>query len=672
VKIKALFFALAGFLLVLPLTLVLGGLSSTGEDGDEHPWRNHVLGWIGKDPSEPSKEKMLAAVQKEIEVSKRYAGRLAYSRNDASREDVCLRLPSSPRETLGQEGIAFREVPGQSVRTVPKNMRGRSADLQARLDFLSKIGFFKKSEGSFQLNSGQILPAFRYDLTQKGYVNFLPGTDCLKVGKRVFDGIEIITRTDDQVDDLRVYEVSYRLRVERSEWGNNPEIVQVFPELVNIQEDRFAIIKVLQDNDGWISMSEKKLELQKKLAMLSLESGERRNEYQAKMLKLEESDLPEVPSNEKLLNLLLYPENASSRSGDNLKNACLPLPFSLNSGDGDRKTVLQNVQEGKSATIFFGNAKSRSDHEKNSLRNTLNVLDALQQAGLATMDIAVDGASVRYTFDLDTVRLLGLDGSHRTCIPLGEIKPSLLSVVPQGLTEQKVTLWAKVEAPSIEAKQLARTLPAIKAVLDEGYPIFASIRLSDEKDMKPVWKFSGNASHGFPEIKYMEFPISMRQVVSSVFDARPVVALPRDVDLATFVDNPFGSPRPPVEPSPVSLPTLSEKEAGLNEAVAQKLIRHATEADFAAWTQARAVVTPKINPQVLADEARYIKYALQAHKAYVVLKPFRYPTGLYGAHSATFLISSGVPAPVGDSGHSNVYDLNTLTACEFKCGVPPR
>lgn len=634
--------------MILLLALILSALSSAGENEDARPWRNHVLGWFGKDPSEPSKEKMLAAVQKEIEVSRRYTGR----HNEATREEVCLRLPASPREMLGQEGIAFRDVPGQSVRTVPKNMGGRATELQTRLDSLSKIGFFNKSEGSFQVNSAQMLPAFRYALTQKGYVNFLPGTDCLNVGKRVFDGIETITRTDDQVEGLRVYEVSYRLRVERAAWGNDPEIVQAFPELMNMQEDRFAIIKVLQGDDGWISMSEKKLELQKKLAMLDLENGERRNEYQARMLKLEAGDLPAVPSNEKLLNLLLYPENASSRSGDYLKEACLPLPFSLSSGDGDQG--FKNVQDGKPATIFFGNAKSRSNHEKDALKNTLNVLEALQQAGLATMDIAANGASVRYTFEPDTIRLLGLNGSRRTCMPLGTIKLALLSVVPQGLSEQKVTLWAKVETPSMAAKQLARTLPAVKAVLDEGYPIFASIRLSEEKDVQPFWKFSGIASPNFPEIKYTEFTVSVRQIfLSGVHDARSVD------DKRQFLD-----PYPyPIPSSAAPLPTLAEKEAGLQEAVAKKLIRHATEADFASWTQVRAAVTPKINPQVLADETRLIKYALQARKAYVVLASFRYPAGLYGAHSATFFISCGIPVPMGERGHSNVYDFN-LTVCK--------
>ncbi|MDR3056001.1 MAG: hypothetical protein LBU53_11495 [Zoogloeaceae bacterium] len=656
---------LGGFLLVLILAVIMGGIFSTDENADKRPWRNQVLGWFGKDPSEPSKEKMLAAVQKEIEISKKYAGRLASSRDDATREDVCLRLPSLPRETLGQEGIAFREVPGQSVRAVPKNVGGSAADVQARLDFLSEIDFFKKSEGSFQMNSEQILPAFRYELTQKGYANLLPGTDCLNVGKRVFDGIETITRTEDQVDGLSVYEVSYRLRVERAAWGNEPKIIEVFPELVNIQEDRFVLIKVLRGDDGWISMSEKKLELQKKLATLNLESGERRDEYQARILKMEEGDLPEIPSHEKLLNMVLYPENASSRSGDDLKNACFPLSFSLNSGDGggDYRAIRQDIQEGKSVSIYFSNTKRRSDNEKNAL----NVLDAFQQAGLVEMDIVSNGTSARYTFAPDTIQLLGLDGNRRACIPLGKIKPGLLSVAPQGLTEQRVTLWAKVETPSIEAKQLARALPAIKAVLDEGYPIFASIRLSEEKGLQPVWKFSGSASYGFPEIRYTEFPVSVRQVFSSQLGNKPwrLVEPPiPDCPLPNTVQLPT--------PNTVQLPTLPEKEAGLNEAVSKNLIRHATEADFAAWSRARAAATPKINPQLLAEEERFIKYALRANKAYVVLKPFRYPAGLYGAHSASFLINRGVSAPVGDSGHSDVYDFNTLTACKFKCGAASR
>ena len=49
-------------------------------------------------------------------------------------------------------------------------------------------------------------------------------------------------------------------------------------------------------------------------------------------------------------------------------------------------------------------------------------------------------------------------------------------------------------------------------------------------------------------------------------------------------------------------------------------------------------------------------------EAYVVLRQFTYPAGLYGADSATFFIPEGVPQPKGDPGHSNIYDFDKLKA----------
>jgi hypothetical protein len=51
----------------------------------------------------------------------------------------------------------------------------------------------------------------------------------------------------------------------------------------------------------------------------------------------------------------------------------------------------------------------------------------------------------------------------------------------------------------------------------------------------------------------------------------------------------------------------------------------------------------------------------------VVLKPFRLPPGLYGAHSATFFVPKGVPRPTGELGHSVLYDFNTLTCAGTFC-----
>jgi hypothetical protein len=39
---------------------------------------------------------------------------------------------------------------------------------------------------------------------------------------------------------------------------------------------------------------------------------------------------------------------------------------------------------------------------------------------------------------------------------------------------------------------------------------------------------------------------------------------------------------------------------------------------------------------------------------FIVRKKIRFPAGLYGAHSVTFLIMKGTPYPDGDPGHSCV------------------
>jgi len=39
---------------------------------------------------------------------------------------------------------------------------------------------------------------------------------------------------------------------------------------------------------------------------------------------------------------------------------------------------------------------------------------------------------------------------------------------------------------------------------------------------------------------------------------------------------------------------------------------------------------------------------------YIVRKKIRFPAGLYGAHSATFVVMKGTPYPDGDPGHSCV------------------
>jgi len=91
-------------------------------------------------------------------------------------------------------------------------------------------------------------------------------------------------------------------------------------------------------------------------------------------------------------------------------------------------------------------------------------------------------------------------------------------------------------------------------------------------------------------------------------------------------------------------------EPGLADAVRRGLLRKATQMDTEAWVSATGR-----------------KNKLSLYHAYVVLKPFTYPEGLYGAHSGVFLIPKGVPKPNGNPGHSAEYDFNTLACQGFQC-----
>jgi len=103
-------------------------------------------------------------------------------------------------------------------------------------------------------------------------------------------------------------------------------------------------------------------------------------------------------------------------------------------------------------------------------------------------------------------------------------------------------------------------------------------------------------------------------------------------------------------------------ELGLEEAVRKGLIRRATAADADAWVEAVARSRPAADVPPVAGQGIPRPQKPSIYKAYVVLGPFTYPAGLYGAHAATFFIPMGVPRPQGNPGHSSIHDFNTLPA----------
>lgn len=107
--------------------------------------------------------------------------------------------------------------------------------------------------------------------------------------------------------------------------------------------------------------------------------------------------------------------------------------------------------------------------------------------------------------------------------------------------------------------------------------------------------------------------------------------------------------------------------AGLEQAVRDGFPRPADSSDAAAWQAAE-----RAQPDVARDVPPIAGGTPPARppgmfRAYVVLKAYTFPSGLYGANAATFFVPKGVPRPTGERGHSTIYDFNTMGCAGVAC-----
>jgi hypothetical protein len=160
------------------------------------------------------------------------------------------------------------------------------------------------------------------------------------------------------------------------------------------------------------------------------------------------------------------------------------------------------------------------------------------------------------------------------------------------------------------------------------------------------------ARRAFGQAVHMVWPARDGKVVIGA-SLRPGVALVTDraaADVASFrvADAQQGGP------------------AGLAYAVRQGWLREATRADADAWLAAQAARPQADEPPIAGGRPPGL---IDLFNAYVVLRPFTLPAGLYGAHSATFFVPKGVPRPEGELGHSVLFDFNTLTCSGVRCNL---
>ncbi len=137
-------------------------------------------------------------------------------------------------------------------------------------------------------------------------------------------------------------------------------------------------------------------------------------------------------------------------------------------------------------------------------------------------------------------------------------------------------------------------------------------------------------------------------------------AVSTSVQLHTSKDN------PPDKHFDTSLPKAGQ--AGLREAVTKGILRPLREDDIDLWAKEKAKLHKDLPKVVSGDPSAAFRPKVYGN-AYVILKEFTIPAGLYGAHSVSFFLQKGVPYPKGNLGHSRLYDFNNLGCTGPACGM---
>lgn len=106
-------------------------------------------------------------------------------------------------------------------------------------------------------------------------------------------------------------------------------------------------------------------------------------------------------------------------------------------------------------------------------------------------------------------------------------------------------------------------------------------------------------------------------------------------------------------------------QAGLDKLLSDGVLRRAQQSDLLEWKSAQRR-SQGLPPLSVAGGQNEAPLSLPLG-TYVVQGRMTFPAGLYGAHSAIFIVLRGVPSPQGNPGHSAVYDWNTLTCSGALC-----
>ncbi len=208
-------------------------------------WWAHEEGHWGDNPRAPT----LANFTPVIEA-------WALRNGDLSPRCLSPSTDSAPGIRRGRNGWMGTEVMGLGVLRIALKTPSANDQLNRdktvqRFDLLAKEGYFGFQETTLELETGELMPAREYVLTQKGWESSNHG--CFHTGRREVVEVTSQARIQPDPEGLRVYEVVYKVGLRGlPSWVTGPNAADLFGDMkphTAVEEKRLRLVRA---DKGWL------------------------------------------------------------------------------------------------------------------------------------------------------------------------------------------------------------------------------------------------------------------------------------------------------------------------------------------------------------------------------------------------------------------------------------
>lgn len=551
---------------------VLAVLGAAGYGG----WYAWDTGVIPGNKRAPTAQAMLPAVMKSAEFRARMLGRGS---------GACLgpEVGRLQPDLQGRPGIANRNLPGQHAVTFlvegPMHTQDARERVLRQYGFLAKQGFYSEADVNLETDAGP-RPAKEFRLTWNGFAalsqDYQP---CFAMGRRQFTRIEKIERVPAETLGLELWDVSYHSEASGvPEWARGADAKALFPRYVEATAPKVEKVRLMRGKEAWLTEQEMQMQLQ--LSQLRA-AGQDPNLIAAQMaqaMKLPEAP-PDAATVKKLFDDYLASEQWQSRS----QAVCVPIQLQRG---GDDRGAMQFDRTSFSATWYDAPAATRQEYQRQQMLTQLHILSALEAAGLATVEKSGAGmvnnqpvpAGLKFTVRPEALESLGLAGGG--CMPIGRFgKIDLVGHGDAGAGGMGVRLAARGELMLVQpwAQSLARWLPALKALIEEGVPFVGQLNFGpgyDRSSGAPTeakWHVTG-INPSYPQLQFAQVPAALQPYLPqtqasiklvkapAILPGLPGVSQPAPLIQIAPAPAPAAIPRAvPARPAPAPAPALQPK-----------------------------------------------------------------------------------------------------------------